>query len=302
VTITRKQFNGPCVSERSGAFRGASRAARNTLVKRKAHVGETPSSPPKVNAREATAKGGTQGDGLAVVSKCAHTGKLAGLNPAPCSPFQGSSGGVESRHATFGIAEDQAPFRNRRTERNRQRAALRSNMLAGAGEQTRTNVSASINTQSTIASRSSARPAGSLLKALGVLKRMESRHETARDHGKRVAVCPTLAHNRGNQGKAGSTPATSTFNGTHLKSSAGSQRKAGKETARAVTGGGAVPSFLTYDQASAEHFKEAVSVSRLRRAVARKELRAVKLGHRTVLFRPVDLDRWAESFVTEVCV
>jgi hypothetical protein len=60
--------------------------------------------------------------------------------------------------------------------------------------------------------------------------------------------------------------------------------------------------LLTYLAASAQHFGGVVSVQRLRRAVARKELRAVKLGHRTVLFRPVDLDRWAESFAVEAMV
>jgi hypothetical protein len=53
----------------------------------------------------------------------------------------------------------------------------------------------------------------------GALKRMDSRHETTRDHGKRVAVCLTLAHNQGNQRKAGSTPAASNnFNSGNCKS------------------------------------------------------------------------------------
>lgn len=45
---------------------------------------------------------------------------------------------------------------------------------------------------------------------LRAVKRMDSRHETTRNHGERVAVCPTLAHNRGNQGEASSTLAPST--------------------------------------------------------------------------------------------
>jgi hypothetical protein len=195
----------------------------------------------------------------------------------------------------------------------------------------------------------------------GVLKRLDSRHETTRNHGERVAVCPALAHNRGNQGKAGSTPVTSTnFQGS---SSSGKSQTAVRSkgqcksmaaaplTPRANTVGvvraasnyrgendpwspserpaGSLLSqsgihpvgrtllqsgkrgfdarmpgcdLLTYLAASANHFGGVVSVQRLRRAVARKELRAVKLGHRTVLFRPVDLDKWAESFAVEAMV
>lgn len=47
--------------------------------------------------------------------------------------------------------------------------------------------------------------------------------------------------------------------------------------------------LLTYAGAAAA---KGVSVHRLRRAVARKELACVKLGHRTVRFRAVDLERW----------
>lgn len=224
----------------------------------------------------------------------------------------------------------------------------------------------------------------------GVLKRMDSRHETTRNHGERVAVCPALAHNRGNQGKAGSTPATSTnFQGSsssgksqtavrskgQCKSMAAApliprantvvvegprgrtaanyreversvdttcERPAGSllnsenktgawrsgvaeqtegrnpgsslhclkrvvsvtSSVREGLAGGnpAAPNLFTYETASAQHFGGVVSVQRLRRAVARKELRAVKLGHRTVLFRPVDLDKWAESFAVEAMV
>lgn len=62
--------------------------------------------------------------------------------------------------------------------------------------------------------------------------------------------------------------------------------------------------LLNYQTAS-EHFglgpngKPLVSVFRLRRAVARKALKAIKFGHRTVFFRPVDLDRWASRHMQQ---
>jgi hypothetical protein len=64
--------------------------------------------------------------------------------------------------------------------------------------------------------------------------------------------------------------------------------------------------LLNYEQASLRFGcaggKPVVSVHRLRRAVARRELRCVRLGHRTVVFRPVDLDRWAERLSLEASV
>lgn len=45
--------------------------------------------------------------------------------------------------------------------------------------------------------------------------------------------------------------------------------------------------------------KPVISVARLRRATARREMRFERLGHRTVIFRPVDLDKWAAKFGVE---
>ena len=64
--------------------------------------------------------------------------------------------------------------------------------------------------------------------------------------------------------------------------------------------------LLNYQMAS-DYFgrrpdgRPVVTVFSLRRAVAARALRAIRLGHRTVLFRQVDLDRWAERH-TQECV
>jgi hypothetical protein len=73
-----------------------------------------------------------------------------------------------------------------------------------------------------------------------------------------------------------------------------------------MTPGAPLVELLNYESASARFGlcggKPVVSVHRLRRAVARRELRCVRVGHRTVLFRPVDLDRWAERLSLEASV
>ena len=62
--------------------------------------------------------------------------------------------------------------------------------------------------------------------------------------------------------------------------------------------------LLTYRMAS-DFFgrrpdgRPVVSVFALRRAVASRSLRSLRPGYRTVLFRVVDLDRWAERQAVE---
>jgi len=54
--------------------------------------------------------------------------------------------------------------------------------------------------------------------------------------------------------------------------------------------------LLSYSQAAAVL---CCSVSGLRKLVARRAVRAVVIGHRTVRFRPADLDRFIASRVRE---
>lgn len=54
---------------------------------------------------------------------------------------------------------------------------------------------------------------------------------------------------------------------------------------------------LNYQEA-AEYLK--LSVDMVRRKVARRELRAIRYGHKTVRFKPVDLDAFKERCATPV--